>query len=743
MQRRRDLSLAPGALIAQLITAQRWLVALLIISVFLLHPLTESGKSSFLSKLEAIAYDARLKFTLPRKDDPQVVIVDIDEASLAHEGRWPWARDKLARLTRQLFDRYHVRAIGFDVLFAEADRSSGIDVLESLAQGELKGDERYARALDRRRSDLDFDAQFADALRGKPVILGFGFTEFAQEKGALPPPIFVSQDLGHGIIKIISEVGYAANLASLDHAAAGSGHFDPVFDADNVVRRVPMVKLYRGGYYPALSLAIARVVLEAKTVSPKFGPDDIVEGFDVGGLLIPVAEDGTALIPFRGPERTFRYRSAADILAGTAPADFEGAIVLVGTTAKGLQDLRPTPLAPDFPGVEIHANLIAGMLNGEFKSVPPNANAVEALIMVATGLFLVFAIPYRRPLINVLGSTFLAAMVVAFNLWLWTAYNYAIPGAATLTMLLVLFGWNMLAGFMREARKIRRVSEMFGEYVPQERVSQMVESGERYSMAGESRELTVLFCDVREFTAVSENLTPKDLSAMMNAYLTPMTAVIHQFHGTIDKYVGDSIMAFWGAPVPNEHHARDGVDAALAMQKKLPTLTREFKKRGWPELAIGIGVNTGAMNVGDMGSQFRKAYTVLGDAVNLASRLEGLTKEYGVPVIIGEDTRRAIPGLICRELDRVRVKGRSHMVTIYQPLGRTLAAGMVEELDAWDAALKKYRDGNFAEAESAFASLARAHPEQVLYAIYRARCADFRIESPPADWDGATSFAVK
>ncbi len=737
------MEFAPRGLGAQLIAARRWLVALIIIGIFLLHPLTEFGKSSFLSKLEAIAYDTRLKFTLPNQGDPQVVIIDVDEASIAREGRWPWPRDKLARLTRQLFDRYQARAVGFDVLFAEADRSSGIDVLDSLAQSDLKGDRRYAEALVRRRPELDFDAQFADALRGKPVVLGFGFTDQAQEKGALPPPVFRSQDLGHGKIKILAEVGYAANFAPLEQAAAGSGHFDPVFDADNVVRRVPMVKLYRGGYYPALSLAIARVVLEAKAVTPRFGPDDTLEAFDVGGLAIPVAEDGTALIPFRGPEKTFKYRSATDVLAGTATVDFAGAIVLVGTTAKGLQDLRPTPLAPDFPGVEIHANLIAGMLNGDFKSVPPNANAVEALIMVVTGLILVFAIPYRRPLVNVLGVTLIIAAVVGSNLWLWARHNDAIPLAATLTMLVVLFGWNMLAGFMREERKIRRVSAMFGEYVPPQRVAQMVESGERYSMAGESRELTVLFCDVREFTALSENLTPQDLSAMMNAYLTPMTSVIHTYHGTVDKYIGDSIMAFWGAPVPNENHARDGVDAALTMQEKIPALTREFRDRGWPELAIGIGINSGTMNVGDMGSEFRKAYTVLGDAVNLASRLEGLTKEYGVPLIIGEDTRRAIPEMTCRELDRVRVKGKVHAVTIYEPLGRTLAAELAGELGEWDAALGKYREGKFTEAEIAFAALAGAHPAKKLYALYRARCAAFRNEPPAPDWDGATTFVAK
>jgi adenylate cyclase len=734
---------APRGLAAQLIGAPRWLVALIIIAVFLLHPLTEVGRSSFLNKLEAIAYDTRLKFTLPKQGDPQVVIVDIDEASLAREGRWPWPRDKLARLTRQLFERYQVRAVGFDVLFAEADRSSGIDVLDSLAQSDLKDDTRYAEALAKRRPELDFDAQFAEALRGRTVVLGFGFTDQAQEKGALPAPLFRTQDLGHGRIRILAEVGYAANFAPLEQAAAGSGHVDPFYDADNVVRRVPMVKLYRGGYYPALSLAIARVVLEAKAVTPRFGPDDALEALDVGGLMIPVAEDGTALIPFRGPERIFKYRSAADVLAGTAPVDFTGAVVVVGTTAKGLQDLRPTPLAPDFPGVEIHANLVSGMLNGDFKSVPPNANAIEALIMGAAGLLFVFAIPYRRPLVNALGIVLVIALVVGSNLWLWTQHNDAIPLAATLTMLIALFGWNMVAGFMREERKIRQVSAMFGEYVPPQRVAQMVESGERYSMAGESRELTVLFCDVREFTALSENLTPQQLSAMMNAYLTPMTSVIHYYHGTVDKYIGDSIMAFWGAPLPNENHARDGVDAALTMQEKIPTLTKEFRNRGWPELEIGIGINSGTMNVGDMGSEFRKAYTVLGDAVNLASRLEGLTKEYGVPVIIGEDTRRAIPEMICRELDSVRVKGRSHVLKIYQPLGRTLAPALTDEVAEWVAALATYREGKFDKAEIAFAALAAAHPTQKLYALYRIRCTAFLSEPPLPGWDGATTFAFK
>ena len=720
----------------------RWLVGLLILAVFLLHPLTQFGKTTLLAKLEAISYDTRLKLTLPNRGDPQVVIIDINEPSLQREGRWPWSRDKLARLTAQLLDRYQARAVGFDVVFAEPDRSSGIDVLERLAQRDLREDRGYVATLDRLRPELDFDARFADAIRGRPVILGFGFTYEAQQIGALPPPLFGSQDIGGGIIPIQAAVGYTAAIAELAQAAAGSGHVDPFFDADNVVRRVPMVELYRNAYYPALSLAIAQVVLEAKRVTPHFDSDQRLDGFDIGGLALPTAADGTALIPFRGNPKTFRYYSAADVLAGTAPADFAGAIALVGTTAKGLQDLRPTPLAADFPGVEIHASLLSGMLNQDLKSVPANANAIEALMMLLTGMVVLFVIPYRDPVFNALGVVTVMGLVAAANLLLWIKLNEVVPVAATLLMLAVLFGWNMLAGFMREERKIRKVSAMFGEYVPRERVAQMVESGERYSMVGESRTMTVLFCDVRDFTALSENLPPRELSGMLNAYLTPMTEIIHAHRGTVDKYVGDAIMAFWGAPIDNPNHARDAILAALAMQRRMSSLAEEFNKRGWPRLAIGVGINSGAMNVGDMGSEFRKAYTVLGDAVNLASRLEGLTKEYGVAVIIGEDARAAVPDIRCREIDRVRVKGRAHPVTIYEPLPEA-EESTAGELAAWEKALLQYRERRFADAAASLAALASAHPATRLYAYFAQRCAMYAAARPPADWDGATNFATK
>jgi adenylate cyclase len=744
------VALRPATRLKRLSRAPRALAGLLIIVVFLLHPLTQWGESAFplLPKLEGIAYDLRLEWTLPNTGDAQVVIVDIDEPSLQREGRWPWSRDKLARLTTQLFERYGVRAVGFDVLFAERDLSSGVTVLDRLAEHELKSDTRFAAELERLRPQLDFDALFATAMRGRDVVLPIAFPREEETRGQLPPPLFTEADIAATPIPIEPEHGFVAPLPELAQAAAASGHIEPAFDADKLVRRVPMVKRYGGGFYPALSLAVVQTVVEAKSVKPHFDSEGKLDTLDVGGLALPVDKYGTALIPFRGKSKTFRFVHAADALEGSLASNdgtaLRGAIALVGTSAKALEDLRPTPLGPDFAGVEIHANLIAGMLNGEIKSIPADANAIEALVMVVAGLLALFAVPFRRPLLNALGVVGIAAAVLALNLALWVHWGQVIPVAATLLMLAVLFAWNMLSGFLREGAAIRKLSTMFGEYVPPERVAQMRESGEPFSMEGVSRKLTVLFCDVRNFTALSEKLPPRELSAMLNAYLTTMTQIIHDNrHGTIDKYVGDAIMAFWGAPEANPEHALGAVEAALAMQRRMPSLAEEFTRRGWPAFSIGIGINTGTMSIGDMGSKFRKAYTVLGDAVNLASRLESLTKEYGVGIIAGGSTVAAVRRIAWREIDRVRVAGKVETVTIYEPVGSAQDKQLVAELERHHRALALYRARNFDEAETAFATLAEEHPMTLLYAYFCARCAAFRQSAPPVDWDGATIFATK
>ena len=724
--------------------APRWAIGLAIVAAAALVALAGVERVPFVAKLEAMAYDARLALAPPRAPDPQVAIVDIDEASLRRVGRWPWPRDTMARLTSTLFERHQARLVAYDVLFPEADLSGNAAALGELARRALRDTPEARAALAELESRADHDGQFATALSGRPTVLAFGFTASAQAAGMLPAPAFTQADLAGRAIPIAPESGYTANLPALQRAAAAAGHLDPAFDADGLVRRVPMVKRYRDGYYPALALAAAALAVEAKAIRPVFDANGDLEALDAGGLRVPVARDGTALVPYRGPPGSYRSYAAADILDGrVAPGAFAGAIVLVGTSAKGLQDLRSAPPAPDFPGVEIHASLVSGMLDGEMLSVPAGAREIAALIALVAGLVAVFALPWRRPIAGVAGILALVAAVVGIAWYFWSRQRAVVGVAPALLMLSLLLIGNLLWGFLREARETRALADMFGEYVPPERVARMRASGQRFSLEGESREMTVLFSDIRDFTTHSERLTPRDLSALLNDYLSSMTSAIHAGRGTVDKYVGDAIMAFWGAPVANAAHAADAVRAALAMQRAMPAIRDAYRARGWPAIAMGVGVNTGTMSVGDMGSRFRKAYTVLGDAVNLASRLEGLTKVYGVPVLCGEATRAAAVGFVWREVDRVRVKGRAGPVAIFEPLAQAGDDAAQARAARWEAALALYRARRFDEARAAFDATGEDASDHALATLFRARCLAFAAAPPPADWDGAWNFMEK
>ncbi|MFO1284526.1 MAG: adenylate/guanylate cyclase domain-containing protein [Burkholderiales bacterium] len=729
---------------AALAGAPRWAVGLTIVGVALVLAFVGAGRVPLLAKLEAIAYDARLTVSRETASDPTVVLVDIDEASLARVGRWPWPRDTVARLVDTLFERHAVRLVAFDVLFAEEDRSGNAAGLEALARRIARDTPEARAAIAEQLSRADHDARFATALSGRPTVLAVAFGAAPLTAGVLPAPAFSQAGLGAREIPIAAEAGYTGNLRSLQRAAAAAGHLDPVFDADGVVRRVPMVKRYGDGYYPSLSLATAALAVEAKAIRPVFDDNGDLVVLDAGGLAVPVSAEGLALVPYRHAPGSTRRVSAADLLDGkVAPDAIAGAIAFVGASAKGLADLRSTPLAPDLPGVEIHASLVSGMLDGSLRSVPAGAREIEALVLALAGLLAVFAVPWRRPLAGVVGIAAIAAAAIGVNLVWWFGQNAVVPLAPTLAMLAALLLWNLLAGFLRQARETRALSEMFGEYVPPERVAQMRASGERYTLDSEARELTVLFCDVRDFTSVSERLAPRDLSALLNDYLSSMTSIIHERRGTIDKYVGDAIMAFWGAPVANAAHAADAVAAALAMQRAMPALRDAYVARGWPPLAMGVGLNSGAMSVGDMGSRFRKAYTVLGDAVNLASRLEGLTKVYGVPILCGEATRAAAPDFVWREVDRVRVKGRAQAVSVFEPLGAAGDAAARTRASRWAEALAIYRERRFAEARAAFAAIAGEPEDRAIALLYSERCEAYAAQPPSVDWDGATAFSSK
>ncbi|MGA7984772.1 MAG: adenylate/guanylate cyclase domain-containing protein [Burkholderiales bacterium] len=714
-----------------------------------------------ITQLDNIIYDARMRLTMPNSVDPRIVILDIDEKSLQQVGRWPWPRDVMARLIDKLFDKYGVALVGFDVVFAEADYSSGIRALDELAQNQLKQVPGFQELYTRMRPGLDNDGLFAKAIKGRPVVLGYYFSseKDSPRTGAIPAPVLPKGTFTGRNIGFTSWIGYGGNLPQFQNNAAAAGHFNPVVDFDGVVRRVPMLAELDGAYYESLSLAMLRTLIALKDggrfpkVQPGFAPDSMLnkgyaglEWLQVGGVRIPVDDTASALIPFRGGKYSFPYVSLADVLFDRVkPEALKGKIALVGTTAPGLLDLRSTPVDSVYPGVEIHANLIAGMIDREIKQKPPYMLGAEVVLLVLGGAVLSVLIPMLSALWATAATLLAAALISSLDVAIWMQANMVLPLASALLMTVALYTMNMAYGYFVESRSKRQFTELFGQYVPPELVDKMARDPEKYSMEGKEEVLTVLFSDVRGFTTISESLSAKDLSAYINDYLTSMSLLIRGNRGTLDKYIGDAIMAFWGAPVEDPVHARNGVLTALQMQQRAVTLNQEFRAKGWPEFHIGIGVNSGRMRVGDMGSKLRKAYTVMGDPVNLGSRLEGITKQYGVGILVGEDTRKAVKDIVFREVDRVRVKGKDEAVAIFEPLGLEgeVDKSTHDEIRLWNQCLRHYRSQDWDQAEVALLNLQRMRPDCQLYQAYVERIGHYRREPPEAGWDGVTKFATK
>ena len=729
----------------------------IVLLVFVAHA-AQWLRIGFIDEMENLAYDKRLLLTMPKKRDDRIVIVDIDEKSLTAEGRWPWGRDKLAQFVEQLFGKYHAGLVGFDIVFAEPDTSSGLKVLESLADTDFKEDSSFKSRLQVVRPKLDFDGLFAATLRKYPVILGYYFNFGSDEGqtpriGTLPKPTFVKGTFTGKNVEFRRADGFGANLALLQGSALGAGHFNPLPDRDGVVRRVPMLIEYDGAYYASLSLEIVRQALGLAEIVPKFEQPLFgsrgypgLEWLQIGNYELPVDKHVQSLVPYRSRKGGFPYVSATDVLHGTAdPKVLDHAIVLVGTTAPGLLDLRATPVDEAYPGVEIHANLIAGIIDHAVKQLPAYTLGAEVLLLLFFGIIMLVITPLLSPLLATALTTGLLVAMVGFNLLVWSYGNFVLPIASGVLMILTMFVLNMSYGYFVETRGKRQLTGLFGHYVPPELVDEMAKRPDNYSLEAESREMTVLFSDVRGFTTISEGLNPKDLSALMNEFLTPMTRVIHERRGTIDKYMGDAIMAFWGAPLEDDHHARHALDAGLEMLAKLAEINKGFVAKGWPEIRIGVGINSGVMSVGNMGSQFRIAYTVLGDAVNLGSRLEGLTKNYGVSLLVSETTKEAVPEYVYREIDRVRVKGKDKPITIYEPLclKSNLDGRWKDELKLYREALRMYRAQDWDMAEMNFLNLARSSRSPELYKVYVERVARFRQQPPAEDWDGVFTHLSK
>jgi adenylate cyclase len=596
-------------------------------------------RNSFVSQLDNFIYDSRLSVGAPPENpqfDRDVVIVDIDEASLATIGRWPWSRSQVAKLIDRV-GQAKPTVIGTDIVFAEPQPD---------------------------------DALLKASLDKYPTVLGYYFSNDLKTGriGTLPNASF-SANVAKGATRWKS---YAASTAIFENQAAG--FFNPVVDADGKVRRLPLLAEFEGQIYDSFVVAVLRKHLSG--ASSEASPLSISgDRLRWAKLSIPISQSYTALVPFNQRNGVssnprvarFKYLSAAAVLEGRVPAaDIANKIVLIGTSAIGITDLRATPVNQVLPGVETHATLISGVLNGQVKQQPPDANEMSAVVLAVAGALVATLLAFAGPSgILFLSFVVLISLFASFS----SAFSYMgwwLPSASAYLLLLSLAGANLILGFWVEGRARRAMQSLFGEYVPAHLVDQMSRQPKLFAnMASENRELSIMFADIRGFTRIAEGMEPEQLRSFINEYLTTMTDVIHQHGGTVDKYIGDAIMAFWGAPLSDPHHADHAVAAALQMLQETERLSVAYERKGLPALAIGIGINTGVVCVGDMGSKLRRAYTVLGDAVNLAARFEAMTKIFSVPLILGETTTQQLAHTRYVSLGSAAVLGRTDPVNIF------------------------------------------------------------------------------
>ncbi len=729
-------------------------MGLVILSFFLILDLVALNRPNsvadhLLQRIDTLVYDWRFQAFLPKRaDNVPIVIVDVDELSLKKEGRWPWPRAKLAHLVDAL-QKQQVRLIGFDVVFSEQEINP---VSQVLASGQLSA--VTATELQPLVAQLDGDSQFAKVISKNTVLGYFLHNSGGIHVGVLPPPILRVEEKDKSKLSINFMPDYTGNLAIFSDSVLGAGFVSTLPDVDGVMRRSPLVLRYENNLYSALSLELAKIYLNApfvKLQTIKSGNQLRLESLAIGNTVIHTDESGVALIPYKGKGHSYPYISATDVLnnPNSIPA-LKGAIVLVGTSALGLTDLRTTPLETGYPGVEVHANLLDAIIQSTETTTsmyyrPDWEPGLTFVILLFSGLAFVWILPILEPafMLAVAGGWF--AVLILTNLAAWKSAHYDLPLAILILSTFCIAILNIGSGFLRTNTQKRELKTLFGQYVPPAHVERMLENHHLAGLEGESRHMTVLFSDIRGFTTISEGLKATKLKELLNEFFTPITGIIFEHEGTIDKYVGDMVMAFWNAPLLDANHAEHAIDAALSMLQKVEELKVIFAAKGLPEVNIGVGINTGFMNVGDMGSIYRRTYTVLGDAVNLGSRLESITKFYGVKLLVGEGTYDLAPQFLYRLIDKIIVKGKREPVCVYEPVCRLEDASesRVQRVQQYNTALEHYYSREWDAAEKIMRALHKGDPDRKLYNMYLERIDELRYELLPDDWMGVFEHRSK
>jgi len=732
-------------------------VALVILAVamFFIDP-------PFIRFMELKALDLRMVSRGQLPTSGQVVIATVDEKSLSEIGRWPWSRTVTAKLVETL-KGYGAKAVGFDIVYAEPEKSASLQTLAEIYEDAAKmgiQDPRLTNLLESKAKAAQADLILAQAIeKAKNVSLGYFFHTSAKDVGFLSEDYIAAASslIGGSMYSIVKSKGPAGtyniinayapvpSIKEIAQAGENSGYFNAFPDSDGVLRWSPLVIKFQDNYYYPLSIALLMQYLDFPMIVLNLA-DFGVDGITLGDLRIPTDESGRMLINYLGPAKTFPHYSISDIIKGRlSPELFKGKIVVVGATATGIYDLRVTPFSPVYPGVELHATVIDNILQSRFLEQSAWTTFIDICSIVVFGTIMGLAVPRFKAAQGVVLALVLIGGFVAGNTLIFAKYNTWLnmiyPVLTMLTVYLIITVYR----YFTEEREKKKVRGAFQYYLTASVINELLKDPSKLKLGGDKKDLTVMFSDIRGFTTISEKLTPEELVSLLNEYLTAMTDIVFKYDGLLDKYIGDAIMAVFGAPLEQPDHALRCCRTALEMMSTLKGLQEKWAQEGRPFVDIGVGINTGDMVVGNMGSNMRFDYTVMGDNVNLSSRLEGINKEYGTHIIISEYTYEVVKEqMFCREVDSVRVKGKKLPVKIYELIcERKDAAEHEEYVRRFHEGLACYKAARWDDAIACFESVLEIRPADPPAKLYIQRCRDLKEHPPEGEWDGVFTMTKK
>lgn len=699
------------------------LISLLISSIYIFYP---TLPQSFDDKLRDFMFNIRGEIE-PKSNS--VIIIDIDEKSLQSLGQWPWSRDILSKILENLKNS-EIAIIGLDIVFAEEDRTSP---------------DKLLKKYNIENKNLpNFDSQFAQTVASTPTILGYQFEladkDFINKEAPSIQTIIIEKNKKLGNEYLLKARGTILNIPIIQDNSYSSGFFNNIPDESGIIRSVPLIISYNDVIYPSLALETLRIALNTNKIYINYD-DNGVENLQLDDYFIPTDRHGRILVNFRGKEKTFKYISALDIYNNNfKKEDIQNKIALVGTSAAALMDLRATPFESIFPGVEVHANVIDNILSKDFLYKPSWIEAVNLLLIFILSFITFFSIR-KIPIILTPFFIVISFYVVFYSIY-YILFNYGL-------ILNILFPFisitlsaaiSLIIGYFYEIKRKEEIKTKFASKVSKNVMEELIKDVDNDKLKVQNKEITIFFSDIREFTKIAEELnSPEILVSYLNSYLTPMSNIINKYDGTIDKYIGDCIMAYWNAPFDTVNHADKALRSALEQLSELKILNKNFEKLKQPKINIGIGITTGIATVGEIRSMGRSDYTIIGDNVNIGSRIESLCKFYGTNLIISQDTKdKLVDKYIFRYLDHVKVKGKQNSVIMWEviSLENEESIHLKEELENHEKAINLYKNSEFNEALELFKELKIRQSElnSVIYEIYISRCTEF-IENKSISYD--------